>query len=218
MPEGSEIVVLEGVGLLTEHEHSVLHAHREMQKSRGSPYAATLSPVLSDQLYEVFLQGTSCEEIARNNPGISLGQVLEARLASHWDDRRTRHLEDLLDNAKGRLQQTHLEAAEFVRGYLTAVHKALGSKSKKFLQTGQMKDFPKFTDEVSWARYKQATELLMKLTGQNVERQQVSGVVEHRVTVTRPPSDAPAGTQPPLGGMAPEVAAEALAALEEGSK
>lgn len=199
--------------LLSDFERDALAHHQELKKTKKRELAP-LSPSLEADLYEVFLLGCSCEDIAKNNPGISHGQVLEARLDHDWDARRSRYIDDLLDNAKPRMQQTQLEAIEFLRTQLGVVHRAMAAKAKKYVQTGKPGDLPKFTDDISWGRYKQMLEMLMKLTGQPDERKQLSGTVthQHNVTVT------PGPEQPKLvahqGGMPAEDAAAALAAIE----
>jgi hypothetical protein len=202
---------IEGQGLLTEFEHAALLQHRQKKGQPG------LSPHLEAQLYELFLQGIACEAIAKQNPGISVGQILEARLQHDWDGRYKRYLEDLFSKAKGSAEQIHLEALEFLRTYIAVVHKAFGAKAKKFLQTGNPKDLPNFEKGVSWKQYKQQIELLLKLTGQTPpERTHVSGTVTHEHHLTLSSAQPQAAVLP--GGMTSDEADTALAALEEASR
>jgi len=198
---------VEGLGILTEFEREALRQHRA---KKGT---TSLSPHLEAQLYEVFLQGNSCETIAKLNPGIPIGQVLETRLQRNWDGRRERYLEELMASAKANVTQIQLEALEFLRTHLAVIHKAFGVQAKKFLQSGNLKDFPK--TDLSWKQYKEQLELLMKLTGQApVERKEVSGTVTHEHHVVPSPAVdvKPVAVLP--GGMPSATAADALAVFE----
>jgi hypothetical protein len=213
MPEEKAIVRVEPSppkpeDLFSDHERLALEAHR-LDKSWP-----TLSPVLQVQLYELFLAGTSCEEIAKLNPGLTLGQILETRLHYGWDDRRNRYIEDLMAHAKERLQQTQLESMDHLRTTLAVAHRAFSNKAKKFLQTGNPKDLPEYSQVgLTWKQYRETLELLLKLTGQApVERTEVSGTVTHQ-HVAAPGAAATIAT-----GLTPAGAAAALEALESGRK
>jgi hypothetical protein len=193
---------------LTDFERTALAKHRSTQGEKS------LSPTFQAELYGLFLAGVSCEDIVKANPGTTLGQVVEARLNNSWDARRDRYIDDLMVNAKSRVQQIQLEALEFLRTSIAVAHRAFGQKAQKFLQTGAKKDFPDFAATgMGWKQYKEQLELLLKLTGQApVERRDVSGTVTHEHVIKQEE-----GAQPPaptLQVMTPQAAAEALAALE----
>ncbi len=149
------------------------------------PEPARLSPTLEAQLFSLFLNGQDCVKIAQMNPGITLGQIVRARVESQWDLKRFEHVEALLKDARDRLQQTTLESVDFVAAQIAAAHKLYGEKVKRYLQTGNEKDLGGFSIH-GWKAYNDAIELLKKLTGQDGTKQKVSGEIVHKHEVTVP--------------------------------
>lgn len=194
--------------VFTEFETSALETYLANGRSH---YA--LSPILATQLYELFLAGSSCEEITKLNPGLELGQVLEARLVNGWDDARARYTRELMQGAKAKATQTLLEAMEFLQTNLSVAHRAFAKKAKRFLQTGNPKDLPSFTSasKLSWKQYRETLELLLKLSGMSPpERKDIN--VNHTVN---PASVSQPGTSALPAAMTPSSAALALAAIEK---
>lgn len=128
-----------------------------------------LSPDMQARLFSLFLQGIDCMEIVRLNRGVSLGQVIAARVEGRWDEQRQDHLNALLKETRTRLQQTTLEAVDFVTTQLAAAHKLYGDRVKKFLQTGDEKDLGGFSIH-GWKGYREAVDLLKTLTGQDAKK------------------------------------------------
>jgi hypothetical protein len=95
--------------------------------NNGSP---ELSTDLQTKLFGLFLQGTSCADIAKFNPGITLAQILVARVRWDWDERRAEYIEQLQSNAMARLAQVTMEGVDFVSSLLAAHHKEYGERSK----------------------------------------------------------------------------------------
>lgn len=169
--------------------------------------APPLSPAVSSQLYELFLNGNSCQEIARLNPNFSLGMIVRARVDQFWDLKREAHLSDLLEGVRGRVQQTQLEAVAFVSGLMSAIHKFQGDKIKMFLQTGDESILASLGGMVSFKAYKEAVTLLLQLTGQDRE-QKIAGEVLHKFQDSE---DSSVKSKP----VSPQLAAKFLKALEE---
>lgn len=149
------------------------------------PTPATLSTSLQVKLFTLFLQGIDCVEIARLNQGISLGQVIIARIEGRWDEKRQDHIEKLLRDTSLRLQQTTLEGIDFIAAQLAAVHKIEGDRIKRFLQSGDKADLGTF-DISSWKSYKEVIEILKTLTGADKKTQQHSGEIIHKHEHTVP--------------------------------
>jgi hypothetical protein len=139
----------------------------------------SLSPDTQAKLFSLFLNGVNCLEIVRLNRGISLGQVIAARVEGRWDEKRQQHVEDLLKETRQRIQQTTLESVDFVASQLAAAHKLYGDKVKKFLQTGDEADLGGFSIS-GWKTYREALELLKLVTGQDTKK--VQGEVKHTHT------------------------------------
>lgn len=160
---------------LSEEETALATVEPETERSSLSPRELAayefvvrhkippLSPVTQAAMFEAYLNGIDCVEIARLNPGISLGQIVWARVDGTWDEKRQEHIESLLNSTRARLQQTHLESADFVMVQLAAAHKQYGDAAKKFLQTGDPKDLGTFGIHGP-RQYKETIELLKTLT------------------------------------------------------
>lgn len=142
-----------------------------------------LSPTLSSQLYELFLAGKSCEEIVRLNPGISLGQVVRARVEDNWDERKERHTTQLMDGIRERVQHSTIENVAFLSDLLAATRKYYGDKIAKYLQTGNVDDLGATVNLIgSMKAFKETAELMMKMTGQESTKAEII----HRHTVDQP--------------------------------
>lgn len=135
---------------------------------------------LQTKFFVLFIQGVSCEEIARLNPGIHLGQVISARMENKWDDKRQEHVEKLLQDTQMRLQQTTLEGIDFVSVQLAAVHKIEGDKIKRYLMTGDEKELGDLKIK-NWSQYNSVLNILKALTGQDKPKpQQHTGEIVHK--------------------------------------
>lgn len=150
-----------------------------------------LSPQFQAQLFELFLNGSSCEEIVKLNPGLQLGSVVAARIRGNWDERRDEHLNKLLEGIRERVQQVTLETVEVMADTLAVANKMHAKKLKKYLQTGNPEDLKgiDFTP-TSMRQYKDVVDLLMKLTGQD-KQQKVSGEIKHTVDTPVPVAAVP---------------------------
>ena len=141
-----------------------------------------LSPKTAAEMFEVYLQGSNCEEIAKLNPAFGLGIIVKARIDYDWDGQKEQYITTLFSNIKEKIQKNQLEAIEFNALSMAVFHKLYSAKFKKFLQTGneeELGDLKGFSFKV----YKDLSENIMKLTGQDKKQQVVSGEVVHRVEV-----------------------------------
>ena len=138
-----------------------------------------LSPKTSAELFNLFLNQASCEEIARLNPGMGLGAIVRARVDLNWDEKREVYLEMLHDSTKLKAGKTQLEAIDFATNFMSVYHKMFNDKFKKYLQTGNPEDLGDF-EHMSFKQYKDNVEMLLKLTGQDTQ-QRVSGTITHKV-------------------------------------
>ncbi len=159
-----------------------------------------VAPSLNAKLFQLFLNGKSCDEILRLNPSLSLGQIVAARVDGKWDERRDEHLDQLLTQTSLRVQQVTLETADFVCDLFAVANREHGDKLRRYLQTGNELELGDFRI-TSLANFKTAIEILQKLTGQ--ERQTStkithSGEILHRpdpiLSVARPPAPAEAAS------------------------
>lgn len=142
---------------LTADEHIALSRHEQANKP-------CLSPDFSAKLYSLFLRGLSCSDIVGINPGLTLGQVIKARVDGDWDQKREEYLTELLVSSNEKLQQTAAESLDFLSLLLAVCHKQQGEKLKKYLATGN-------SDELGGLQitnmkgYAQVIETLARLIG-----------------------------------------------------
>lgn len=125
-----------------------------------------ISPTLGAQMLALFLEGYSCNEIAKQNKPFSEGDILYCRKKFNWDEEKERYAFDLNRQIREKLQKTKLESIEFLTNSLAIVHKAAKEKQLKYLQTGKEEDLPKGW-ELSPSGYKSIFETIQKVTGED---------------------------------------------------
>lgn len=127
----------------------------------------SISVALSLKMFELFLNGSNCDEIVKvNNNQFTLGQVLEVRLRDGWDERREKYLTDLYSGVVDKVRQTQMESIVFTSDLLAAAHKQFGQKLKRYLQTGDEKELGPLSLNGLQA-YQKAIDIMLKLTGQD---------------------------------------------------
>jgi hypothetical protein len=133
--------------------------------------------------FALFLQGHTCEEIAKLNPAFGLGIIVRARIDNDWDTARDEHLEHLMANIRQVAQAKQLGSIRFVSTALAAFERMAGEKFQRYLQTGDITQLGEWKD-MNFKQYKELIELILKLTGQeNSTTKKVTGDVLHRHVV-----------------------------------
>jgi hypothetical protein len=172
------------------------------------------------QLFELYLHGKTCEEIHALNPRFPLGAIVSACIEGEWDRRKSDHLNSLFSTIRQRVEQVQLESISFIADTLSAAHKEQGEKVLRYLQTGDSSALDK-----SWVRsfkqYREALEILMKLTGQDKDRdpkgpQAIVNVLSGgntKISTSESQEGAP-NSKPQLTGWSPQMAAKILEAME----
>jgi hypothetical protein len=146
---------------LTPEEREVLERFKD---EKGKP---SISVALSLKMFELYLNGSTCEEIVKvNNNQFSLGQVLEVRVRDGWDEKKDRYLADLYGGIVDKVRQTQMESVGFTADLLAVAHKQFGHKLKRYLQTGDEKELGPLSLN-GLLQYQKAVDILMKLTGQD---------------------------------------------------
>lgn len=141
---------------------------------------SSISPITQAQFFELFLNGKSCQEIQKLNPGFELGQIVDARIEGGWDELRKEYQTDLLKTVKDRAQQAQLETVVLLSDMLAAANKSHSKRLKKYLQTGDEKELGGLRVD-SIKTLKEVLEMLLKATGQT-DTKKVQGVIEHHHT------------------------------------
>jgi hypothetical protein len=165
-------------------------------KSQKPPLAITTAV----GLFELFLNGATCEEIHRLNPHLPFGAIIRARVEGEWDRRRNEAYAVALDGARERVQQTQLAAISFAADLLATAHKQFGDRFKRYLQTGEESVLGELKIE-TLKQYKDSIEMFLKLTGQ-----------DKKPEVPRSPDESPLAAElpPAQKALTPEQADELL--------
>lgn len=151
-----------------------LDAFLEWEASEELP----LSPIAGARLYDRFLHGSTCVEIAALNPGISLGHIVQARLTQEWDRRRDEYVDDLMKVTEQKHKQVALETINFVSDLLSANNARFNNKLQRYLKSGQEKDLEDLA--MNLKQFKEMSELHHKLLSTQTEKRTVvSGEVVH---------------------------------------
>jgi len=123
-----------------------------------------LSPKLQAELFNLFLQGNSYEQIQKVNPVLKLGQIVRAGVRSDWHNRRSLYLEGMLQGVRLKTQQVMGEGADFLADFMTAFHKLYGTKLKQYIQTGNESVLGDLKP-TNLSQYRMVLDLLLRTSG-----------------------------------------------------
>lgn len=172
MPEEIVVKEPEPTDLLSPEEAK---AYRLYMKKNDPP----LAPKIQAELFSLYLNGSSCEEIAQLNPHFNLGMIVRARVEGLWDKRRNEHLANLFSGVRERVQQVQMESIMLTSDLLAAANKRFGEKLKRYIQTGDERELGALQVD-SLKQYRDAVDLLLKLTGQD-KKVEVKGEITKTV-------------------------------------
>jgi len=140
-----------------------------------------ISPTISSQMYNLFLEGYTCAIIAKLNKGFSEGDVLYCRQKFKWDDQRDEYALQLTNQVQQKVIKQKLESIEYLTNILSVIHKAERDTTLKFLQTGNTDDLPNIG---SLKTYKDVIETLAKITGEsNTKKLKLEGMIQQETTI-----------------------------------
>ena len=167
-----------------------------------------ISVSLGVQFFRLFLEGFSCLEIAKNNPGFTESDILICRKKYKWDEEKDQHIFDLNKRVMEKLAKSTLESLIFLTNTLTVHHKALEAQQAKYIQTGNEADLPKDW-QLTPTGYKSILESIQKVTGQDrISTQKITTDTTVRVEDARDVSPA----------LRPELQSKMLKYLADSSK
>lgn len=166
-----------------------------------------LAPKTAASFFELYLNGSSVQEIHKLNPAFPYGAILRARVEYDWDEQKDKYIRNLQSGVFERMVHTQLEAVSFLASVMSVTHKKYGDAFKKYLQTGDESELKGF-DVGSIRSYKDVIESLLKISGQEKKKIEFSAKTGH--------SD----SNSPLENLAskpisPDVGAKLLAILAE---
>lgn len=138
-----------------------------------------LAPSTAARLFEPYLQGRTCAEIAALQQGVKLGDVVAAKVEYDWDARRDEYLDGLFNGVAQRVQQTQIETALMLCDVLAAFNRGQRECVARYLQTGDRAELGDIKVE-SLQGLKGVVDLLQRVTGTEPPRRvQVGGRMEH---------------------------------------
>jgi hypothetical protein len=88
----------------------------------------------AETLYPLFLRHRTCAEITRLNKGISLGQVVDARIQHNWDERRAASVDAALDHAHMTVRLSQAEMAGVIADLLSVQKDLWKTQIDRYLQ------------------------------------------------------------------------------------
>jgi len=199
---------------LTPTEKAVLEQFRA-KLNTGGYETRPLATTAAIKLYNLYLDCGNLAEIAEINPELEYGAIIHGAIEGDWYNRKKQYLEKLYERANESALQTVSEGAVFISKVLAVAHKTQGNKLSKFLQTQDPKYLEDTIEIKSLQGYKNAVEVLMRLTGQDqVMKVQVSGNVVHEDKAL--PAPEPKKDEPSPVAVATSISQ--LAALKRGDK
>lgn len=139
-----------------------------------------VSPDLSDELFQLYLQGADCEEIRRqrkNSVGLSL--IVACRVIYDWDARRAAYRSDLVTNLPARTEQVQAEQVNFMADLLTATQLSTRKKVREYLATGDEKLLEGLPIPKNMREYGALFDMFLRGSGNDKKRIEVSGRVTH---------------------------------------
>jgi hypothetical protein len=123
-----------------------------------------IGSTLNAQLFQLYINGKSTEEIRRLNPQLGLGEVVAAKVEGRWDDHKDDYLQKLNEGTAGRILQSTLETADFLCDALAVIRKKFGDRFQRYLQTGDEKELGDIKLE-NFTQLKGVVESMQKLVG-----------------------------------------------------
>lgn len=136
----------------------------ELYLAQESTGFKPIAPSLAANLYQLFLEGYSCKQIASQGKGLDEGDILNLRRKYKWDEERSQYVSDLMNQVQDKVAKAKMESVEFLTNQLSAIHKASREQTLKYLMTGNPDDMPK--EFIKMGGYKQIVEILQKVTGE----------------------------------------------------
>jgi len=123
------------------------------------------------EYFDLYLQGSSCLEIAQLNPGIDLGAIVNCKVRYEWDKQKAAYIEDLTVRARQDGTKIYLESIRFLGNLLGTVHARFDTNFAKFRQSKDPSDLGAFEqiDGGLLKEYRSNLDLLFRLMGQDAK-------------------------------------------------
>lgn len=166
-PETALTIALKGL------DQREMDAYRYVLKAK----AVEIAEETAERMYQVFLQGKTCEDIRKINKGYSLGQIVSCRIKYGWDVRVAQYKAALQVGVPDRAMQTSLETVDLLSKLLAVNRMQMEEAIDKYMLSRNPDDLKGVILAKSPKELKELVELLMKMTGQDKKRIEFSGKV-----------------------------------------
>lgn len=145
---------------LTENQIVKLNDYIEVGKYQITPETVT-------NFFELYLNGSEPEEIARLNKGFDLASIHWAMIKYNWPIKKDQYIYDLQEGIRQKVIKAQLEATSLMTDMLTASNKKNSEKLKKYIQTGDEEHLKGVMNIESLNGLLKTIEGLQKITGQD---------------------------------------------------
>lgn len=157
----------------------------ELWRDRGE---APFSVSEAMDLYDLYLNGMTCEQIYKANSGvIPYGKILDARERYGWDKKKRDQIALAFKTVEERIVKTRIDAIHHLTMLLAAAHKSVGDRVQKYLATGD-ESYLGTLDPSNLKNYTTILQTLNTLTdAQKSKDINIGGVVEHKHSIALKP-------------------------------
>lgn len=107
-----------------------------------------LAPAKRVELMALYLRGYSTDQIRKEHPVFTLGQIVHAKIVDRWDLAIEQYALRLRDSMIDQVTLTTMETARTLVDVLAAANHFLGVKARKYLETNNPADLPFPIDKV----------------------------------------------------------------------
>jgi hypothetical protein len=126
------------------------------QRDKGGSCTKALAYELQEDLFRLYVNGTSIQDIAKLRPNLSLGQICHAAVEYKWKETKDNYTTASIKRNEERLPFLLASSVEYIADQITASHLLNGQKIKNYILTGD----PEYIKDVPLGNFKQYKELV----------------------------------------------------------
>lgn len=171
-----------------------------------------LAPDTVASLFQLYLNGSSFEEIHRLNRVYPLASICWAAVKYDWETQKIQYIRELQANIRDKVIKAQLETTELLSTMLSAANKKNADPLRKYLQTGDATELKDSLNIQNLTQLLKIVEGLQKLV-QPGESTQQKAVVDINISNGNSTVTAPSDEQARNESVDPSIAAQALALL-----
>lgn len=126
-----------------------------------------LALITANKFFELYINGNSIEQIQELNPSFYTECIQWARVKYNWDKAKEDYINRLQRGIADKVLKAQLEATSLYADIISATVKKHGTRLKKYLQSGDVKDLAGVMQIDNIAQLGKVVEGLQKVTGQD---------------------------------------------------